>query len=370
MVEGLARRGREGTIDREFVDRLHREHVPLSGSLELTHRCNLECRHCYQYRPRGGEMDARTWLGVLDGLADCGCLFLAFTGGEPLLKEGVLDILGAAAEGNFSITLQTNGVLVDGSTARVLGEMPTLRADVSIYGARPATHDRLTGMEGSFLAARRALESLRENGVPVMLKVVVGAFNLDELEGIAALGDELEAPVMFTSLIFPRNDRDPSPVALRLDDAGLERFMRFELGYLPRYLSEVAGTPIDSMADYIRHCAVGPGDPEGQGKRYCGGGQTVFAVNPYGDVYPCVALPLVVGNVLEESFGAIWNDSPELSELRRGELEIAEVCSACEMLDRCGICRALSYQEHGDVLAVSAEKCRLTRTLMKVLNDA
>jgi len=349
---------------------MHEENIPLSGSLELTHRCNLSCRHCYQYAPSGGEMGLGKWVMAMDELAGCGCLFLAFTGGEPLLREDALDILEAAAERSFAITLQTNATLLNRDKVRLLGRMPTLRVDVSIYGRRPATHDGLTGVEGSFAATRRALDLLREEGIPLMLKVVVGNFNLDEVEGIAALAEELEAPAMFTSLIFPRNDRDPAPTRLRLDDAGLERFMRFEMDYLPRYLSEVMGEKVDDLAEYVRRCAIGPADPASGEKRYCGGGRTIFAVNPRGDVYPCVAFPLVVGNIQEQGFVEIWRNSPRLLELRRKELEIPTRCGDCSYLDRCGICRALSYQEQGEVIALSEEKCRLTRTLMKVLDNA
>ena len=355
---------------RDFIDAVAQENVPLSGSLELTHRCNLSCRHCYQFPPRPGELDTARWLGLLAELAGSGCLFLAFTGGEPMLRKDIHTLLSAAAELNFVVTLQTNATTITAEDARVMGEMPSLRVDVSLYGARPRTHDDITGEAGSFLATRRALELLRENGVPVMLKVVVGGFNLNELEDISILADMLDAPAIFSSLIFPRNDRDPAPTALRLDDAGLERFIRFEMAYLPRYLSEIVGTEVTDVLDYVQRCSLGPGDPGGEGKRYCGGGRTVFAINPYGDVYPCVAFPLVVGNLAAGRFVEVWRKSPELLELRRKEMEIPERCGECSFLDGCGICRALSFQEQGETVAVSREKCRFTHALMKVLEDA
>jgi len=370
VVKRFLRKRGNAVIDREFVNRINEENIPLSGSLELTHRCNLSCRHCYQYAPSGEEMDLERWVKLMDELAASGCLFLAFTGGEPLLREDAFGILEAAAERDFAITLQTNATLLDRDKVRMLGQMPTLRVDVSLYGIHPSTHDELTGVDGSYTAARRALDLLREEDIPTMLKVVVGSFNLDEVEEIAALADELDTPAMFTSLIFPRNDRDPAPTRFRLDDEGLERFMRFELDYLPRYLSEVMDEKIDNLADYVQRCAIGPADPGNEEKRYCGGGRTIFAINPHGDVYPCVAFPLVVGNIVEKEFVEIWRNSPELLELRRKEMEIPSECGDCSYLDRCGICRALSYQEQGEVVALSEEKCRLTRTLMKVLDNA
>jgi radical SAM protein with 4Fe4S-binding SPASM domain len=309
-------------------------------------------------------------MKVMEELAACGCLFLAFTGGEPLLREDILELLAAAAERNFSVTLQSNATLIGKREARLIAGLPNTRVDVSLYGARPSTHDYLTGEKGSFRDTMKALVLMKELGVPIMLKTVVGGFNLDEVEDIAALAEELEAPVIFTSLIFPRNDCDAAPTLLRLGDVELERFMRFEIDHLPRYLSEVMGREITDVADYVRQCAIGPHDPESGSKRYCGAGRTIFAVNPYGEVYPCVAFPLVVGNLIEGSFSDIWRDSRGLLEIRRKELEVPQQCGDCSHLDRCGICRALSFQEQGDVLAVSREKCRMTKTLMRVLENA
>lgn len=361
-------------IDYEFLDKIFRDSVPYSGGLELTHRCNLSCKHCYQFSPRGGELDTGQWLRVLEELAASGCLFISFTGGEPLLREDLPQLLTAAAGMSYALTLQTNAVLLDAAFARMLGELPTLRVDVSIYGADPGTHDRFTGLDGSFAAARRAMELLRENGVPLLLKATVGDFNLDEVTGIAALADSLGAKVIFSSLIFPRNDRDTAPTRLRLDDAGLERFIRFETEYMLGTLRELMGVDADELAyedlaGYLHKCAVDPTQMPSEKRRYCGGGSTVFAINPYGDVYPCIAFPLVVGNVLKDNFTEIWKDSPELMRLRGQEDDLPVDCKECDLLDRCAICRALSFLEEGEIMAFSPERCRQTRVLVKVLKD-
>jgi AdoMet-dependent heme synthase len=369
-------RERCGKIDpssREFVDRIFRENIPYSGSLELTHRCNLSCRHCYQFSPRsGGELDTGQWKKVLEDLAAAGCLFLAITGGEPLLREDLPELIDAAASRGYALTLQTNGVLLDAATARLLGRYPTLRVDVSVYGAKTSTHDGFTGMDGSLAAARRAMELLRENGVPLMLKATVGGFNLDEVEGIAALADSLGVKAVFSSLIFPCNDRGTAPTALRLDDAGLERFIRFETSYMRENICELMGVDAtglsyEDMAAFLHKCAVDPAQIQGESRHHCGGGSTVFAINPYGDVYPCVAFPLVVGNVIKDNFTDIWKDSPELIRLRGLEDDLPEHCRDCVLLDKCAFCRALSFLEEGDMMAFNKERCRQTRTLVKVL---
>ncbi|MEW6554193.1 MAG: radical SAM protein [Actinomycetota bacterium] len=355
------------------MDRIFRERVPYSGSLELTHRCNLTCRHCYQFQPAGrNELDGGQWQKVMEDLAAAGCLYLNFTGGEPLLREDLPQLIRAAAAMGYVITLQTNAVLIDEAMARMLGGLPTVRVDVSVYGARPETHDRLTGMEGSFAATRRALGLLHDNGVPLLLKVTVGDFNLAEVEDIAGMADDMGLQAVFSSIIFPRNDRDPAPLSMRLDDAGLERFVRFHTRYMLDKLGESMGPEVkraarEDLTAFIRKCAIDPAQVESEYRHYCGGGTTAFAINPFGDVYPCIAFPLVVGNVLEKDFSEIWENSPQLQRLRGKEEGLPEDCKGCDLLEKCAICMALSYLEEGEAMALSGERCRQTRMLVKVL---
>lgn len=359
-------------LDADFIDRIFQAHVPYSGSLELTHRCNLACRHCYQFPAREGELDTAAWKRILGQLAECGCLFLSFTGGEPLLRPDLLELLSEAAELAFVVSLQTNATLVDEGKVRRLAGMPNFRADVSLYGDNPATHDAFTGVAGSFAATRRALELMLEGGIPVLLKVTVGNFNYREMEGIAALAGALGVKAVFSALIFPRNDGDPTPAALRLDDARLEEFFRFEAGYMLDRLGEMLGMEgetltYEDLVAYFSRCVVNPDKVAGGKRRPCGGGSTVFAVNPYGDVYPCVAFPLVVGNLREEHFSAIWKNSAELEKLREDGGMLPSPCRECPLLDKCSPCMALSYLEGGAGACCSEEKCRHTRILMRTM---
>lgn len=360
-------------MDLEFIEKLSGSNVPYSGSLELTHRRNLACRHCYQFPPGSRpELSTGQWMEVMRDLAAAGCLFLAFTGGEPLLREDLPQLVREAAAMGYVLTLQTNAVLLDSAMAGMLGGLPTVRVDISLYAAGPATNDHFTSMDGSFAAAVRAIEMLRGNGVPVLLKVTVGSYNIDELEGIAALADSLGVKAVFSSLIFPCNDRDMAPTALRLDDEGLERFMRFDADYKLKKLGEILGSDAEGLTredltGYLGECAVDPAQVQGGKRRPCGAGRNSFAVNPYGDVYPCVAFPLVLGNVLRHNMTKIWRRSPELVYLRGQGERLPEECAHCALLEKCGICMALSYLEEGEMMAVSRERCRHTNAMVKVL---
>lgn len=359
-------------MDVKFMDRIFQAHVPYSGSLELTHRCNLACRHCYQFPARDGELGISDWKGILRQLADCGCLFLSFTGGEPLLREDFYELISEAAELRFAVTLQTNATLLTGQHVRFLADIPNLRADVSLYGDNPTTHDAFTRVEGSFAATRKALEMLLEGGIPVLLKVTVGSFNYKEMEGIAALANAMGVKAVFSAFIFPRNDRDAAPTALRLDDARLEDFFRFETEYMLDQLGVMLGMEgetltYEDLVSHLSRCALGPGEASGEEHRRCGGGSTVFAVNPYGDVYPCIAFPLVVGNLREQAFSSLWKKSPQLERLRENEGVIPSPCRECSLLDSCALCMALSYLEGGEGIYYSGERCRQTRILISAI---
>ncbi|MGQ9705018.1 MAG: radical SAM/SPASM domain-containing protein [Actinomycetota bacterium] len=354
----------------EFAEKLYRNRVPYSGSLELTYHCNLRCRHCYQFAPRGQELDLKAWRRILCELSESGCLYIAFTGGEPTLRPDLPDLLALAAEQDFVVTLQTNAVRIGKALIGILRDLPNTRVDVSVYGSRPGTHDRFTGVDGSYAAMRGSLDRLLEAGVPVMLKMTVGSFNLGEMEEVMNLAQSMGVEAVFSSLIFPRNDGDPGPLKWRLGDRELEEFYRLEcerqasrLGN--RLFKEGDILPDDSPP--LEGCLVGLPSLPGAGRRHCGCGSTVFAVNPYGEVYPCVAFPLVIGNVKEESFSSVWKNSLMLREIRDTDERLPRECGNCPELDLCPICRALSYLEDGALLARNRERCRQTRIFAGVL---
>lgn len=353
----------------EFAERLYRSRVPYSGSLELTHRCNLRCRHCYQFTPRGEEMDTAAWKRLLHELSELGCLYVAFTGGEPTLRSDLPELLGLAGELHFVVTLQTNAVGMGEDIIDIVGDLPNTRVDVSIYGARPETHDHFTGVKGSYAAMRRSLERLLEARVPVILKMTVGSFNLGEMEQVMDLAASMGVEVVFSSLIFPRNDGDPAPSAWRLRDRELEYFYRLECARQASRMEEcMSPGEVDAAARHpLEGCLVGLPSIPGAKRRHCGCGSTVFAVNPYGDVYPCVAFPLVVGNVKEEPFSSIWKHSRLLREIRDTDERMPRECEDCPELDICPLCRALSFLEDGALLTRNLERCRQTRILAGVL---
>ena len=139
-----------------FAERLNREilakRIPLTGSIELTHRCNLRCVHCYCNLPAGErkamsrELTTEEVLDIYDQIAEAGCLWLLITGGEPLLRKDFREALAGAKQRGFILTLFTNGTLITPETADFLTEWRPYSIEITLYGATRETYEKITGV--------------------------------------------------------------------------------------------------------------------------------------------------------------------------------------------------------------------------------
>ncbi len=312
--------------------------TPLSVHFELTYRCNLRCCHCYLSRDDTREELSTTEVEqTLDQLAEAGCLFLTLTGGEILLRQDIPEILRAAKSKGFALTLFTNGTLIDRERADLIQSLSPLRVELSIYGADPDTHDGVTGVVGSFHRSVSAARLLRERGIRVVLKCPLMKENVAQYAGVVELSKALGANCRFDPIITPKNDGSSEPLSHRLGGEELLRPIR-ELGLYPR-----APRPINRNGREL----------------LCDAGVTTCSISPYGDVYPCVQLPLLLGNLREGSFREIWGNSPVLSELKALRNSDLSSCRDCDLSPYCSRCLGLALSEDGDLLGPSKACCQL-----------
>jgi radical SAM protein with 4Fe4S-binding SPASM domain len=317
-------------------------HQPLSVSLELTHRCDFSCRHCYipDHVAPDGLSTARI-LTLLDELAAAGTLFLALTGGEPLVRGDWIAIARAAREERFALTILTNGGRIDAAAAdEIAGLFATI--EVSAYSMDPIVFDAITGRAGSFAAVFHGVELLRERGVPVMLKVPVMSANA---AGIAAVF-EYAARVGAECRAYPHIVHDKAgslrPLAMRASDAELLTY------YRARFPGAVA------LPEPV------PPPPDGP---LCAAAARFCNITAVGDVLACNLIPVPAGNVNERPFVDIWENSTfftELRALRRGDLS---TCATCRRLSYCGRCHACALVEDGNLRGPWSFACRQAELL-------
>ncbi len=264
------------------------QNVLLNVLLELTYRCNLDCFFCYNdLNQQGQPLSLTQYLRLFDDLQALGTLNLTLSGGEPLAHKDFFALGAAARARGFVIRVKSNGHALTGKLARRLqAEVDPFIIEISLHGATAATHDRQTRVLGSFAQLQRNLQELRALGLRVKLNAPVTRWNEGELPEMYALADTLGLRIEFDPQITLRDDGDSEPLSISPSAAGVAR-----LHALHAARAATAAPAAPSAPTVSKHC---------------GAGSAVVAVDPYGNVYPCVQWRRRVGNLHQQSIRDIW----------------------------------------------------------------
>lgn len=303
------------------VDSIWRENRLFTVLLELTYRCNLDCFFCYNdVSLRGTPLSKEQYFTLLEDLAAMGALQLSLSGGEPLAHPDFFAIGARARELGFVVRIKSNGHALRGALARrVKDEIDPYSIEVSLHGARPETHDRQTRVPGSFVRLLENLSGLRELGMRVKINSTLTSYNESEIEAMFEIADGLGFFLQFDPDVTPRDNGDLEPLTVRASREGLLRL--FELQEERRSIhAALLGEEISAQPEVMRQ---GDADirPPSSGK-HCGAGSSNVAIDPYGNVYPCVQWRRAVGNLHQRSIREMWEGSSELDEIRRLSGEI------------------------------------------------
>jgi radical SAM protein with 4Fe4S-binding SPASM domain len=334
---------RRSRIEVEAIAEAARLHVPFTLQLSLTDRCNLGCIHCYRVEERRPELTTAEVCDLLADAAAAGTFVLVLTGGEVFCRGDLPAILARALELRFATRVYTNGTLIDEQAADMLAATGVHQVHVSVYSDEPDVHDAITGVPGSLAASLAAIERLRRGGVRVMLKCVIMRPNLESFPSVLALAERLGASCAFDPVVTVRNDGDRSPLACRLDFDEL-------VSVLAHPVITAAGSEevVTGEFAYSGELADAPA---------CAAGFNLVAVSPGGDVTPCVALPLLAGNVRQQSLSNIWQDAPAFARVRSIRLRDIETCATCADLAACGRCPGSAMLEDGNLEGPSRAAC-------------
>lgn len=334
----------------EYRRKLARERIPMSVSLELTHRCNLRCVHCYlgsdedQRESTIDEMGTEDVKHVIDEVVEAGCLYLLITGGEPMMRRDFGEIYRHARERGLVVTVFSEGALVDDATVELFQSLPPQMVEITLYGATAETFERITRVKGSYEKCIEGVHRLLAGGVRVGLKTVLMTLNSHELEAMRKIADDLDVPFRMDTAIFPCiEDGDQAPIELRVDpDVGVA--------------DEFADKRVEKeWRDYV---AARREMPVSERLYSCGAGVTGLSIDPYGFASPCLMTAHIRANILERGFQAVWND--ELKRLQEKRPREGYACSSCEMRAACSVCPAFNYLETGEEDVRSDYLCATT----------
>ena len=333
-------------LSREFSGKLEEKHIPFFSSIETTSRCNLRCKFCYLNHSDEDELSTEEIIDYLDQLAALGSLLLSLTGGEPLLRKDFWEIARHAHDLGFAINLKTNGTLIDEKAADQIADLNFYRVDISLLGATPEVHDRITQVQGSLERTLSGVTRLREKGIKVFLMSTIIRDNLPEFVQIKELADKMDAYLASTPLVYPKNDAGTEPLLYRLTDEELADYFKTTLE--PHSIKVLCP---DTQAEPL----------------ICQAGRTDISINSKGKVYPCLAFPWEIGDLRKKSLEEILKNSKRLSYFRSLDGSEFQDCFLCKDSYLCARCPGMAYSEKGDFLGPSPEHCRQAKIIKEVL---
>ncbi len=317
---------------------------PLALLAELTHRCPLRCPYCsnpLELTRASVELDTAAWKRVFSEAAALGVLQVHFSGGEPLVRRDLADLVRHAAEVGLYGNLITSGTRLDAGRLKVLVKAGLEHVQLSLQDSDVLSGDRIAGLAGAQQAKRRAAGLVREAGLPLTVNAVVHRQNLGRLKDIIELALALGADRLEVAHVqyygWALHNRDallPSRDQLETATAAVEAARARLAGVMT----------IDYvLPDYHAH----------RPKACMGGwGRRFINVTPAGKVLPCHAAETLTEidfpSVSETSLSEIWYHSAAFERFR-GTGWMQEPCRSCERREiDWGGCRCQAFALTGE----------------------
>lgn len=324
---------------------------PVDVTWEVTNECNLRCKHCFlpdTSKPLPDELSNEEAYALIDNLVEAGAKCILFSGGEPLLRPDLPEIAQYASRW-LTMWLQTNGWFLE-ENAEMLKGLGFEQIQVSLDGATAETHDYFRG-KGSHERAICGIQRCVKLGFrSVGIGTVVSQMNLAEIPRMIEMALELGVTAFETLTFMPmgRGEQLSHLVLTPEQRMNLYRYLAEKQQELRRELFVSSEEPymyIENKA-LLDACANPSSRAVGIG---CGAGLVGCAVKPNGRVFPCVGVPVEIGDLRRERLKDIWQTSSVLKALRNRR-DIKGKCGRCEYKFVCAGCRGLAYAMTGDVM--------------------
>jgi len=343
---------------KEFNKKASQLRIPLSGNLALTHRCSVRCVHCYLGEEVSAretihkELDTRQWKRIIDEITRAGCLYLLITGGEPLLRKDFKEIYRHAKTNGLVVTLFTNGMLIDDDILEFFLRFPPRAVEITIYGATPGTHEKITGVKGSYEKTWAGINKLIRQKINVRLKTILMTLNRHEFFHMQNMAGELGVKFRFDAAVFPGLKGDKSPIQLRVP---VEDAIEIEFSDENRrrewkdFFLKTRDLP---SRDYLYQC---------------GAGMTHFHIDPYGNLKPCLMITDLDYNLVKGDFSTGWNQvMPRIRERKPGN---DYQCNQCRKRALCGFCPAFFKLENDAEDICSQYLCIMGQQRFEKINE-
>ena len=326
---------------------------------EITRSCNLSCAHCRASAEFGhypGELSLDKIKEVIDDIVTISNPIIILTGGEPLMRPDIWEIVDYAHEKGAMPVIGTNATLITEEIAAKMAEHRIPRISVSIDFPTAEEHDVFRGQPGCFDASIEGIKIAKRHGIGVQINMTVTTLNHTKVDAVHDLALELGIDAFHIFMLVPTG-RGEDLLDKELPPEDYEKVLTW--AYHRQKTSPLHFKPTDSPHYYriIRQLAKAEGKKVTREEygldamtRGCLGGITFCFISHVGDLQPCGYFDMQLGNVKDEPFSKIWTESKVFNELRDYSL-LKGKCGACEYKAVCGGCRARALSVTGDYLA-------------------
>lgn len=319
-------------------------------AFELTRRCRYNCKHCRANAgPQGdSELTTSQCKKIVTAIARFARPILILTGGEPMERPDLFDIIKYAKSKNLRVVMATCGYMLNDNSVKKLKKAGVSALSLSIDGASAETHDRFRQSPGAFDNVTRAAGIARKNKMPFQINTTLSKINAGEVIGITELATRLGATCLNAFMLVPTGRAEQLEDAI-LDPIQYEALLNELLRIKLRGNIDVRVTCGPSFS---RVCQQAEAKGLAAKTRGCMGGRGFGFISFKGDVQTCGFLDISAGNLVENgfNFSKIWLKSQFLNEIR--DLSALKgKCGDCEFVGSCGGCKARAMAIHGDYLA-------------------
>ena len=301
--------------------------APYRIDLALTYRCNDNCAHCYNARPRDyPELDTAAWMRIIDRIRDVGVPHLCFTGGEATLRDDLPTLVAYAQEKGLVTGLLSNGRrLSDPAYVQALTRAGLDHVQITLESHDESIHDRMVAARGAWRQTVAGLRNCLQASLYVMTNTTLLAENSGAMERTLDFLAELGVPTVgLNALIYAGRGQS---VGTGLREADLAPLMT-----LARRKTDAAGQRLIWYTP-TQYCHFDPTQME-LGVKGCTAALYNLCVEPDGAVIPCQSYYQPLGNMLHDTWESIWDH--ELARYLRERRYVPEACSTCEILSECG----------------------------------
>ena len=342
--------------------------APLFAVWNITNRCNLRCRHCYQdslHDALADELTLAEKLDLVDQMAEEYIAMVAFAGGEPTICPDLLPVARRCHEHGIHMSVATHGGTMTQRLAAELADAGVRYVEISLDSVHPDRHDAFRGQPGMWHRTVRGMRRVVEQeNLRLGIAMCVHQGNVDEVDDMVQFAIDIGASCIAHFNFIPVGrglemvDSDITPKQRqRLLERLNEVMQSGRLGVLSTapQLGRVclAGSPADGR-QACSHAGSGSGAKARVVAKYlggCGAGRTYVCVEPNGNITPCVYMPhRVLGNIRHRRFMDIFRHN-EFCDLLCDRDRLTHHCEVCRFKNYCGGCRARADAYFGAVNA-------------------